>query len=177
MNIRSDGHSQIGIIIMIEELTIILIGATPVSELRGAIPLALGLFNFSPAKAYFLSVLGNLLPIIPAFFIYHLASGFLMERSGFFKNFFTKIFEKTREKYQTRFKHDDKKIHLRPWFEMLTLFLFVAIPLPFTGIWTATLVAFVFGVPVRRAFFSMLAGVLFAGGIVLGLSLGVISLF
>lgn len=161
---------------MTEELIIILIGATPISELRGAIPVALGVFGFSSAKAYMLAVLGNLLPIAPAFFVFHIASRFLMKKSRFINGFFNKLFEYTRKKHQFRFDYDNHQVSARPWLEAITLFLFVAIPLPFTGIWTGTLAAFVFGVPIRRAFPSMAAGVLFSGAVVLGLSLGVISI-
>jgi hypothetical protein len=43
-------------------LAVLLIGAIPVSELRGAIPVAMGIYHMEPLEAYFLSVLGNLLP-------------------------------------------------------------------------------------------------------------------
>lgn len=160
---------------MTSELFTVLIGAMPIAEVRGAIPIALSAFGFSPFKAYVLSVAGNLLPIVPAFFLFHFASKFLMKKSKVFNRFFKKIFDYTRKKYQVKFQYDHHQIRLRPWFEALTLFLFVAIPLPFTGIWSGTLAAFVFGIPIRRAFLAMTAGVLFSGAIVLGISLGIIS--
>ena len=43
----------------------LIVAALPVSEVRGAIPLAIGVYGFSPLDAYLLSVFGNLLPIIP----------------------------------------------------------------------------------------------------------------
>ncbi|MDD1736952.1 MAG: small multi-drug export protein, partial [Methanothrix sp.] len=39
--------------------------ALPISEVRGAIPLAIGVYGYSPLEAYLLSVFGNLLPVIP----------------------------------------------------------------------------------------------------------------
>lgn len=44
--------------------------------------------------------------------------------------------------------------------------LFVAIPLPVTGGWTASFIAFVFGMPFKRAFPLIALGVLLAGLIV-----------
>jgi len=162
---------------MTNELVTIFIGATPIAEIRGALPVALGVFGFSPLKAYTLSVIGNVLPIIPVFFFFRFISRTLMNTSKTINRLFTKIFNQTRKKYQPKFEFDHHRVKIRPWLEALTLFLFVAIPLPFTGVWTGALVAFVFGVPIRRAFLAMFAGILLAGAVVLGISLGVISFF
>ena len=62
-------------------------------------------------------------------------------------------------------------------YEMLGLFLLVAVPLPGTGAWTGALVASVMGLKTRRAIPSIFLGVAAAGIIMLTLSLGVASVF
>ena len=57
------------------------------------------------------------------------------------------------------------------------LVLFVAIPLPMTGVWTASLVAYVFGIPFRKAIPLIFVGVVIAGVIVVLTTMGIITLF
>jgi len=52
----------------------------------------------------------------------------------------------------------------------------VAIPLPFTGAWTGSLAAFVFGISAKKAFPLISLGVLIAGIIVLLSTLGIIKI-
>ncbi|HNY33717.1 MAG TPA: small multi-drug export protein, partial [Methanothrix soehngenii] len=42
-----------------------MVAALPVSEVRGAIPLAIGYYGYSWYQAFLISVLGNLLPVVP----------------------------------------------------------------------------------------------------------------
>jgi uncharacterized membrane protein len=51
-------------------------------------------------------------------------------------------------------------------YEGFALITFVGIPLPMTGGWTGALIAFVFGIPPRKALLHILIGVLIAGIIV-----------
>jgi uncharacterized membrane protein len=59
----------------------------------------------------------------------------------------------------------------------LALLLFVAIPLPGSGSWTGSLLAFLFGISYWRSLGLIFVGIVIAAGIVTGLSTGVISLF
>ncbi len=47
-----------------KEAGVMILAALPISELRGAIPLAIAM-GFTPIKAYLLGVAGNLIPIVP----------------------------------------------------------------------------------------------------------------
>lgn len=152
---------------MTNELWTILISASPVLELRGAIPLAIGVFQFTPLKAYFLSVFGNLLPIIPLLFLLKNISNYSIHRNYYFHQFFTWLFERTRRKHTKDFE---------VW-GSLALFLFTAIPFPLTGAWSACVAAFIFGVDFKKAAVFISLGVITSGLLVLGLILGTISLF
>ena len=141
-----------------KEIAVVVLAAMPVSELRGAIPLALAM-EFSPFKAYVLAFIGNLIPVVPLLFFLQPISEKL-RHIGIFEKFFNWLFERTR-----------RKATLIEKFEALGLILFVAIPLPVTGAWTGCVAATLFKIRFRYAFAAVTAGVVIAGFIVLGLSL------
>lgn len=141
-----------------KEVAVVVLAALPISELRGAIPLALAM-DFSPQKAYILAFIGNLLPVVPLLFLLQPISERL-RHIGFFEKFFNWLFERTR-----------RKATLIEKFEALGLILFVAIPLPITGAWTGCVAATLFKIRFRYALLAIIAGVAIAGFVVLGLSL------
>lgn len=146
-----------------KEYVIMIIGALPISELRGAIPLALS-FGMSLQKAFWLSVLGNAIPVMPILFFLKPVSDYL-NRFKPFEHFFNWLFTRTRKKIDTIQKY-----------EALGLAIFVAIPLPMTGAWTGAIAASLLRMKFRYAFLSILAGIVIAGIIVSVLcSLGIMS--
>lgn len=147
---------------MIKEIYTLLLAASPISELRGAIPAAILVWGFNPFKAYVLSVIGNALPVIPLLFIWHYLSDYLSKRFYFLNRFFNWLFDRAR----TRHNH-----HFEVW-EQLALLIFVAIPFPLTGAWSGTVAAFVFGIPFWRAVAMIFGGILISGLIVLLLTTG-----
>lgn len=143
----------------------LLLAMAPISELRGSIPMALAYFEMSWPKAYFLSVAGNIIPII-----------------------FILLFLESVQRWLRRFPLADKFIgwwfgHIKRHsgvverYEALGLVLFVAIPLPVTGAWTGSVAAFLFGIRFRFAFPAIVLGVLIAGVVVTLASLGIIKIF
>lgn len=148
---------------MSNELWTILLGASPIVEIRGAIPIAIAVFNFLPLKAYFLSLLGNLLPIIPLLIFLNKFSGYLMRHNYYVHQFLTWIFERTRREHTKKFE---------VW-GSLALFVFTAVPLPLTGVWGACAAAFVFGIDFGKAVTFISLGAATAGLIVLGLTIGI----
>ncbi|TGC09656.1 COG2426 family protein [Methanolobus halotolerans] len=136
-------------------LATIIISTLPVAELRGAIPVAIGVYGMSPASAYLLAVLGNMLPVIPLLLFLEPVSTYL-RKYRLFDMFFSWLFERTRRNHTERFEK----------YGILALTLFVAIPLPVTGAWTGCAAAFVFGIRFKHAFPAVLAGVMVAGLIV-----------
>jgi len=128
----------------------------PLGELRLSIPLAIGLYHLSPLKAYFLSIFGNILPVIFLCLFLERISRYLSGRIYFFNRLFAWLFEKTR-------RHHQKKFEI---FKQFALVILVALPFPFTGAWTGALCAFVFGIPPKRAILLIFGGVMIAGMIV-----------
>jgi uncharacterized membrane protein len=148
------------------QIITMLVGAAPISELRGAIPLAIGVYQMSPWNAFFWAVLGNILPIIFVLWFLESVSNYLSRRFYFFNRFFTWLFERTRKKHSR---------HFEIW-GGLALMVFVAIPLPLTGGWSGAVAAFVFGIPYKKALPLICLGIVIAGVIVTLASIGVLSL-
>lgn len=151
---------------MTNEIWTILIAASPVVELRGAIPVAMGVFGFPWAKALILSWIGNVLPIIPIVWLLNGAADYLSRKSEWFNRFFQRLFAKTRQRTENSFRRWGK------W----ALVAFVAIPLPFTGVWTGSVAAFLFGVEKKSAFILISLGALLAGILVSVLTYGGIKI-
>jgi len=146
-----------------KEWVVIIVGALPIAELRGALPLALSL-GLPLYKAFWLSVLGNCLPVAPLLFFLEPVSTRL-RKFRFWARFFDWLFERTKKKSDALQKY-----------EALGLAIFVAIPLPMTGAWSGVVAATLFKMRFRYAFIAIVGGVLGAGCIVAGLcALGMIS--
>jgi len=143
-------------------LVILVFAALPVSEVRGAIPLAIGVYGYPPLEAYLLSVFGNLLPVIPLLLFLGPVSDYL-RRFALWDRFFAWLFARTRRKY----------IEEHEKFGLMALAIFVAIPFPATGAWTGCALAFLLGFRFWPAFAAITAGVLTAGVIVTATVMGV----
>lgn len=150
---------------MIPELKIFLIAASPILELRGSIPIALGVYHLPVFSAFWISILGNLVPVVFLLWFLGRITEFFSRHFYFFNRFFVWLFEKTRKNHTQKFAR---------WKEF-ALIILVAIPLPFTGAWTGSLAAFVFGIPFKKAFLLIATGVVIAGLIVTLATLGIIN--
>lgn len=142
-----------------ELLEVILIAASPIAELRLAIPLAINTFNFPWYYALLIAIIGNLLPV-PFILLFLETATRLLSKVAIFKRMLDWLFERTRRR---------GKVIER--YKRIGLVLFVAIPLPVTGAWTGSLAAVIFGLSFKHAFLSILIGIIIAGIIVTCLSL------
>ncbi|MCG2714071.1 MAG: small multi-drug export protein [Candidatus Omnitrophica bacterium] len=146
-----------------KDYIVIIVAALPISELRGAIPLALSL-GMSLPKAFWLAVLGNCVIVAPALFLLEPVTKFL-RKFKIWSRFFDWIFERTKKNSDSIQKY-----------EALGLVIFVAIPLPITGAWSGVIAASLFKIRFRYAFLAIVAGVICAGLIVSTLcALGILS--
>ncbi len=135
-------------------LTVLALAASPISELRGAIPIAIVSFHFPWYYAFLLAIIGNLLPV-PFILLFLNAISRPLSKIGIFKRMFELLFE-----------HARKRGKIIERYEKIGLTLFVAIPLPITGAWTGSLAAVLFGLSFKHAMLSISIGVLIAGVIV-----------
>jgi len=147
-------------------LIVVGVAALPISELRGAIPLAIIHYRLAPLTAYLLSVTGNFLPVIPLLLGLDRLVGRL-SRKAILDKLITRFFAHTRRRHGNRISEAGS----------LGLVALVAIPLPFTGAWTGVLVAWLFGVPFRYAWPLIALGILIAGLLVTLSTVGAVRIF
>ena len=148
-------------------LYVFFIAMSPLVEISGAIPLAILTFDFSPVQAYFIALAGNLLP--PLFLIPFLgkADAILSARSLLWQKYFGKLLARTKD------NHEKKFLVLK---ETL-LFVLLVIPTPLTGVWTVSLLSYIFGISLRKAYPLIVAGQLIAGLVVIAATLGISAIF
>ncbi|MDO4889404.1 MAG: small multi-drug export protein [Candidatus Saccharibacteria bacterium] len=147
-------------------LIVFLVSMVPVIELRGAVPIGVGM-GLPEWAVLLVAVLGNMLPVP---FIYKFARKFLNWGAGKewkplkkVCNFFLKKGEKAGKKLE---KKAGKGL-------FLALLLFVGIPIPGTGAWTGTLAASMLDLGYKKSVMAVLSGVLLAGLIMMLLSMGI----
>lgn len=157
------------------ELATFFLAALPVTELRAALPLAITQFGLTPGSALFFSVLGNLLPLIVLFPIvprfirwiearYPRPNGQSSGRAQCHA-WMDRHFLSLRGRHQKAYDR----------YGSLFLCVFVAIPLPGSGLWTASLLSMIFQIRPRFAIPAMMIGVVLAGLIVLAITQGSLS--
>ncbi|MFA5528454.1 MAG: small multi-drug export protein [Peptostreptococcales bacterium] len=145
------------------ELTVMITAALPIIELKGAIPVGIGL-GMSPMHAFILSFIGSIIPV--PFILFTIRHVFNYLRK-------TKTFKKFIHKLTDRSLNQSGKIQK---YGAWGLFVFVAIPLPGTGVWSGSLAAALLDMRFKWAFPAIFFGNLVAGIIILSLSHGVFSI-
>ncbi len=149
-------------------LLAIVLSFLPIIELRGGIPMAI-LSGIDPLIAFILCVFVNILITPFAFFFLDKIHGWLLSYT-WYKKSINKIFEKTKKRSEKVKKSMDN------W-GMFALVLFVSIPLPGTGAWTGTLIAWILKLNRKKAFLAISLGVIIAGIIVTLAVTGLVALF
>jgi len=114
---------------MIEYIKVFLLSAVPIIEQRGSIPLGIWVYNINPILVFIIAFLGSLLPVpFILFFFSHIFEWLGKTKLlKWFYDFIDKKVQKSKNKIEK--------------YEKWGLILFVAIPLPTTGLWTGSAVA------------------------------------
>lgn len=146
-------------------LATFIISMIPVIELRGAIPIGVGL-GLTHIEAMAVSVIGNMMPVPFIILFIRPIFKWMTQKSEKLGRLARKLEAKAEGKWD--------RIHR---FQFFALTLFVAIPLPGTGAWTGALIAAVMNMRLRNALPSILLGVVIAGILVTGLTYGFTSIF
>ena len=131
-----------------------LISMVPVIELRGAIPLAVGM-GLDYHIAIPVAMVGNLVPV--PFIIFFIRKIFGWMRTKLPK--FNRLIDKLENRANAR---SETVLRSAFW----GLFIFVAIPLPGTGAWTGAMIAAMLDMRLKKAFPAIVLGVVTAGVIV-----------
>ncbi len=146
-------------------LVTVLISMMPFVELRLSLPLAIAYYGMDWHLALAIAVIGNVIPI-PFIMLFLGKVERWLRKYRWWEKKMDKFFDYTRRRATSTIKR----------YEVIGLWLYVAIPLPVTGAWTGALIAYLFALDMKRSFCSITAGVLTAGLIMLFLTLGAISL-
>jgi len=148
-------------------LLVLVVSMVPLIELRGAIPVAIGMDLDLPEWAVLvIAIIGNLIPIpIIYFFAQKVLKWGQKCKIKWFKKFCNFCLEKGK-------KAGDKMLKKAKGGVYFGLFLFVAIPIPGTGAWTGTLAASILDLDFKKSMLAIIAGVITAGLVMLLASLG-----
>ena len=154
---------------MIQYLTVFFVSMVPLIELRGAMPIAMGM-DMPFGLALLICVVGNMLPV-PV--IYFFARKVLIwgKDKKYIGKFFTFCLEKG--------EHAGQKLVAKTGRGglFIALTLFVGIPLPGTGAWTGALGASFLDMGFKSTVLSVCLGVILAGLIMALASTGVFAVF
>jgi len=127
----------------------------PWLESRYVIPFAISSFGWDWWQAFPIAVAGNMLPVPFILLFFKFAEKFLRNYK-FWTRIMDWLFSRTR-------RRADSKIQK---YEYLGLILFVAIPLPFTGAWTGSLIAYLFDLKFSKSLLTIFIGVIIAASVV-----------
>lgn len=150
----------------VKYLIVFFISMLPLIELRGAIPVAVGM-DLNKLLSFIICIIGNMLPV-PVIYLFARKVLIWGKDKKYIGKFFTFCIQKGEK--------GGKKLQATAGRGLyLALFLFVAIPLPGTGAWTGTLAASFLDLDFKKTVIAVMAGVLCAGLIMMALSFGVFS--
>jgi uncharacterized membrane protein len=136
------------------EWLVFFVSLVPFIELRGAIPLAIA-YTGNPELALTLCVLLNMLAIPLAFILLDFILPPIRRRVRFVERMF---------RWSVRRAHKHQNLSL------VGLTLFVGVPLPITGAYTGSLIAYIVGLDRKRAALAIAAGVAIAGVLIWALA-------
>ncbi len=141
------------------EFTVMMTAFLPVIELRGAIPVGISL-GLSPIHSFVLSFIGSMIPV--PFILFGARPIFsYLKKTKLFSNFIIKLTGSSMSKSGNIKKYG-----------VWGLLIFVAIPVPGTGVWTGSLIAALMNMRFKWTFPTILIGNLIAGLLIMGASSG-----
>lgn len=144
------------------EFTVMLTAALPIVEVRGAIPLGMS-FGLSAIHSAILGVIGSAIPI--PFILLGIKPVFkMLKQIDVFKNSIERLSVKTMSKSVNVQKYG-----------FWGLLIFVAIPLPGTGVWTGSLIAALLDMRFKIAFLAIFIGNIIAAFLIMSLSYGLFN--
>jgi uncharacterized membrane protein len=142
-----------------KELITVILSMLPVAELRLSIPVAITIFHMPWYEAFGLGILGNLIPV-PFLLLFFDGASKLVQKIPIGKRFIDWLLKRTARHTASIQKY-----------EFAGLAIFVAIPLPLTGAWTASLAAYLLDLKFWPSFLAIGLGVIGAAIIVTILTL------
>jgi len=132
----------------------------PWLEARYVIPFSMLQYGWEWWQAFPLAIIGNIVPI-PFILLFFCYIEKFLRNYKFWVKIMDWLFTRTRKKANEKIRK----------YEYIGLFLFVAVPLPFTGAWTGALIAYLFDLKSSKSLIAIFAGIILAAMIMILLTL------
>lgn len=145
--------------LLTKELRVLFVSMLPIIELRGAIPVGIAM-GMSATHAFITCYIGSIIPVPILLFGIRPVFKWL-KGTVFYDKIIHKLIHRTLN-----------KSHYVEKYGFWGLLLFVAIPLPGTGVWSGTLASVLLDIRFKVAFPAILIGNLIAGILIMLLSQG-----
>ncbi|MBR2871554.1 MAG: small multi-drug export protein [Clostridia bacterium] len=153
-------------------ISVIVVSLIPMIELKGGIVFARGV-GFDFFQALGLAYLGSTIVFIPIFFLLIPLLN-LFKKIKFVNKIATKaesyVQSKAREALEKQNQKQGKRAMSERFIKQLAVFIFVAIPLPMTGVWMGTAIAVFVNLKFKDAVLPIILGNLLAGIIISALA-------
>ncbi len=144
-------------------LKVIVLSMAPVTEYKLAIVLGLTRFHLSPVITFLAATAGSVLIFFPLFFGLEAFRKFLANVSPTLVKPLDKFLADTERKTKNHYAK----------YGAVVLFVFAALPIPITGVWSASAAAVIFKIPFKFAAPSIILGALLGQLLVLLFTLSV----
>ncbi len=149
-----------------DPLVVFLMCMLPLTELQGAIIFGVTVLEMNPWMAFIFGTAGCITMAMLLLIFLEDVTEFLRKRSKLLNRFFNWLFARTQAKYSSRLSEMGH----------VALFTYIAIPTPGSGGWTGALIAYVFGIPRKKAALILATGLIVTGLIVMFGTEGVLYL-
>lgn len=147
------------------EVATFILSMLPFTE-KVSLAIGIAAFHLIAWEAMIIVTVGNMVPIL---LILGLAERFhvwISKKSGFFGQAWAKTIVHAQQKFAKYQKY-----------ELWGLFIFMSLPLPINGGITGSLIAFILGMPAKKAWPYLLAGVIVSNLITLAVTVGLVKIF
>ena len=143
-------------------LATFLMGASPILELRLALPVAILHYHFPVWKAVFFAVLGNGIPTLAILLFADEFHHWVEKNSGFFGRHWVTHVAKAQQSFAKYEKYG-----------LWGIFFFISSSLPGTGAYSGAIAAFILGIPIKKSWPYIFGGLLISSVITALVTVGV----
>jgi len=152
-----------------EEIRVLILALIPLFETRVSIPYGIAIAGLPALEVMVISLIGNLMPLpFLLLGLSKLEKWALKDGDGWLRKIIASIYANLVFRVRNRGERYINK------YGMLGLALFVAVPLPGSGIWAGSLLAHILGLSLRGSLIAIAVGALVAALLVLVGTLGII---
>ena len=135
---------------MFGRLLVVLLAATPLLEWRAAFPVAVGVYHLSPWEAFVWIAIGNMIPPLLILYTWDWVVRMAEKHWPALHRFLERSLRHLHGMAATKIDR------YGPW----VLAVFVALPIPLTGVWSGALIAWLFQIPKHKALLSLFVGLI-----------------